>query len=100
MAFAVRSSMAFAVRSRRASADCPGRIWPRGRDGPNCSDGWNRTSIDDVLGAVDRCGAIRDQERDQLGHLLGAVGAPDWNATQRIHQPLACGILVNPAFFG
>src|SRR5882672_6878207 len=61
----------------------------------NFSDRWDRAPIDDVLGSVDRGGAIGDQKGDQLGDFLGPIGTADRNPAQRIHQPLARGALVN-----
>src|ERR1043166_5703155 len=64
------------------------------------SDRRDRTSVDDVLGAVYRGGAIGDQKRDQLGDFLGPVGAADGNTAQRVHQTLARRALVDSVLLG
>jgi hypothetical protein len=53
-----------------------------------------------ILGPVNRGGAVGDQKGDQLGNLLGIVGAADGNPAQRIHQPLARNVLVDSALLG
>src|SRR6059036_65460 len=64
------------------------------------SDRRDRTSVDDVLGAVNRGGAIGDQKRDQLGDFLWPVGAADGNAAQRVHQTLTRRALVDSVLLG
>ena len=50
---------------------------------PSLSDRRDRASVDNVLGAVDRGGALRDQKCDQLGDLLGTVWAPSARETSQ-----------------
>src|SRR5216684_3271258 len=64
------------------------------------SDCRDRSSVDDVLGAVDRGGALRDEKCDQLGDLLGAVGAADGDPAQRVYQPLARGGFIDASLLG
>src|SRR5581483_1740469 len=64
------------------------------------SDGRDRPAVDDVLGAMNRGRAIRDQERDQLGDLFGPIGTTERNSAQRVHQALSRGALVDAALLG
>ena len=43
-------------------------------------------AVDDVLGARDRRGAVRDQEGDKLGHLLGLGRAAERDPSERLHE--------------
>src|SRR5260370_33500200 len=66
----------------------------------SASDRRDRPAVDDVLGAMNRGRAIRDQERDQLSDLFGAIGTTERNSAQRVHEALSRGALVDAALLG
>lgn len=54
------------------------------RDKPPASHGRDRPAVDDVFRTVDRGGAVRRQECDQLGNLLGLSWTAERNAAKRL----------------
>ena len=57
-------------------------------------DGWYCATVDNIFDAGDRRGAIRRQECNELGDLLRGIGAPDRDATQRIHEFVTRGLAI------
>lgn len=60
------------------------------------SDGRNGSAIDGVLGARYRGRAVRRQEGDQAGDLLGFCRAAYRDTTQRLHDELLAAFVVGP----
>src|SRR4051794_11446855 len=77
--------------ARRARPDIRG--WkPLGRAkiaaAAHRSDGWERAAVDDVFGAGDRGGAIRDEEGDEFGDLVGLGRSPEGDSAEGVHDLL------------
>ena len=56
----------------------------------------NSPAVNHILGARDRCGARRDQERDQVGYLLRPSWTTKRDAAQGVHDDLLATLIVSP----
>ncbi len=52
-------------------------------------------AIDDICRAVDRRGAVGQQEGRELGDLVGQARSSDRDPAERSHEPVARGVLVH-----
>lgn len=57
---------------------------------------WNGPAVDDVLGAVNACGAVRGQVGDEVGDLVRVSGTPDRDPTEAVEDNWRASSIVPP----